>query len=106
MSYRAPETLTAIQILEQGYKFRKTGEIGEVVQTIADEAVKAIEQDGADILMIGCNALMWVAKPAEAELKKRGYDISFVVPMKVSIGVARMLATENICHSNLFYPKL
>ena len=98
-------TFYAQQSLEQAYQYKKTGKINEAVEILINVSVRAIEDDDADVLALGCNALAWAVEPAKAELSKRGYDIPFIIPIPATIEVARAMVTLGLTHSNLFYPQ-
>jgi allantoin racemase len=98
-------TFYAQQSLEQAYQYKKTGEMNEAIEVLTNESIRAIEDDDADVLALGCNALAWAVEPAKAELSKKGYDIPFIIPITASIEVAKSLVSLRLTHSNLFYPK-
>ncbi len=98
-------TFYAQQSLEQAYQYKKTGKINEIIEKIINVSVRAIEDDDADVLALGCNGLAWAVEPAKAELSKRGYDIPFIIPISATIEVARAMVNLGLTHSNLFYPQ-
>jgi allantoin racemase len=104
VSYRAI-TFNAQQSLDQAYQYRETGKINEGIKLVTNEAIRAIEDNDADVLALGCNGLAWAVPPAKAELSKRGYDIPFIIPITAGIEVAKGLVNLRLTHSNLFYPQ-
>lgn len=104
VSFRAVK-FTGQKSLDQAYQYKKTGKINEAIDLVINESIHAIEDDDADVLALGGNALAWTVPPARDELSKRGYDISFIIPITASIEVARAMVTLGLTHSNLFYPQ-
>ncbi len=103
-SFRAI-TFNVQQSLEQAYQYKKTGKINEGIELLTNEAIRAIEDNDADVLALGCNGLAWAVPPIKAELSRRGYDIPFIIPITLAIEVAKALVTLRLTHSNLFYPQ-
>jgi allantoin racemase len=60
---------------------------------------KAIEEDGADVLVLGCALMMGVADKLQADL-----GIPVVDPTLTALKVAEMLISMNLKHSPLAYP--
>lgn len=104
VSFRAL-TFYARQAIELSFQYKETGKMNEGIELVINEAVRAIEDDEADILALGCNALAWTVPPVKAELNKKGYDISFIIPITASIEVAKAMVNLGLTHSNLFYPQ-
>lgn len=91
--------------LEQAALYQEEGKANEAVDEVAAASIQAIENDDADVLMIGGNALAWVAGPVQEQLRAKGYEIPFLVPITTAIEVARTLVNLGLSHSNLFYPR-
>jgi Asp/Glu/hydantoin racemase len=98
-------TFNAQQAMEQAYEYEKTGKINESIQMLTTEAIRAIEDDDADVLALGCNGLAWAVAPAKVELSQRGYDVPFIIPLTLGVEVAKALVNLRLVRSNLFYPQ-
>lgn len=69
------------------------------IRALLDQGRKAIEEDGADVLVLGCALMIGVADRLQEEL-----GIPIVDPTLTSIRVAEMLISMNLSHSVLSYP--
>jgi allantoin racemase len=68
-------------------------------RALLEQGKKAIEEDGADVLVLGCALMIGVADGLQEEL-----GIPVVDPTLTSIKVAEMLISMNLSHSVLSYP--
>lgn len=67
-------------------------------------AMLALEQDGAEVLILGCTGLTWMAADLRQRLAKRGYPAPVIQPIWAAVSFARMLVTLGMRHSPLAYP--
>ena len=68
------------------------------------EACKAIEEDGAEVLILGCTGLSWMAPDLRERLKIRGLDAPVIQPVWAAVAFARMLVRLDMRHSPMAYP--
>ena len=61
---------------------------------------RAIEEDGADVLILGCTGLVGYAEDLQKELK-----VPVIDPALAALKFAEILSDLNLCHSKLTYPK-
>ena len=71
---------------------------------LVEEAVKAVEQDGAEAILFGCTGLMGCAGSVREGLLARGIDVPVIDPIPNAIAVAAGLARVGLSHSKLTYP--
>ncbi len=71
---------------------------------LVEEAVKAVEQDGAEAILFGCTGLMGCAESVREGLLARGIDVPVVDPIPNAIAVAAAMARVGLAHSKLTYP--
>jgi allantoin racemase len=83
-------------------KLRKTP--GAVLDAMEDAAVKAIESDGAEVLVLGCTGLSWMAPDLRRRLAARGLPAPVIQPVWAAVAFARMLVMLKMRHSPLAYP--
>jgi Asp/Glu/hydantoin racemase len=76
----------------------------EAVDAFMRECVEAIEKDGADVIVVGCNALLWLQPIAQKRLKELGYDVPILHPYKCAIEMAKALVNMNVSQSRLAFP--
>ena len=68
------------------------------------EAIEAIEQDGADLIVTGCTALV-VAQPfAQERLIEAGYDIPVLHSYRCAIEMAKSLVNMKVSQSKYAFP--
>ena len=75
-----------------------------LVDAIVDESVKAIEEDGAHVIIFGCTGMMGCAQAVQQELIARGYDgVPVIDPMPVTIKLAEALVDLHLSPSKRTY---
>ena len=75
-----------------------------VKHKLAEESLKAVEEDGANVIMLGCTGFMGCDEVINRHLKAEGYDIPIVDPTSVCIVVAQGLIKLNLSHSKKLFP--
>lgn len=100
-----PLPFSSEQAVNEFWSYRETGVFGEVLSTLIDETIKAIERDDVTVVTIGCGGLMWTVQFLQEELKKRGYNIPCINPVPVAVETARVFAKLGISQSRLLYPR-
>jgi allantoin racemase len=71
---------------------------------LVEEAIKAVEQDGAEAILFGCTGLMGCADSVREGLLAHGIDVPVVDPIPNAVVVAAALARVGLSHSKLTYP--
>jgi allantoin racemase len=76
-----------------------------LVQSLADEAQAAVEQDGANVMLFGCTGMIGAAQGVEADLARRGYpDVPVLDSMVWAVKLAEAVADMGLRHSKLSWP--
>jgi allantoin racemase len=70
-----------------------------------EQCVKAIEEDGADTLVLGCTSLSWMVPEVRAGLKERGHEAPVIQPIRAAVMFARALVAMGMAHSPVAYPQ-
>ncbi len=70
-----------------------------------DEMLKAIKEDKAHVLILGCTGMMGLANDLHNMLKKEGYDIPVIDPAAASIKFIEALLGLGVKQSRLTYMK-
>jgi allantoin racemase len=78
--------------------FTEEGLISEC-KVLLEQGKKAIEEDGADVLVLGCALMMGVANKIQEDL-----GVPVVDPTLTALKVTEMLISMNLTHSPLSYP--
>ncbi|OIK14314.1 aspartate/glutamate racemase family protein [Bacillus sp. MUM 13] len=68
-----------------------------------EEMVKAIEQDGAHALVLGCTGFMGVAAELQTRLKQNGFDVPVIDPVFAATRLLESLITMGVKQSRLTY---
>jgi allantoin racemase len=68
------------------------------------QCVAAIEKDGADVLLIGCNELLWIHPWAKKRLSELGYEVPLLHPYACAIEMARSLVSMKLSQSGFAFP--
>jgi allantoin racemase len=100
-TYRsAPQAIQAYQ------DYRDTRNVSPFIGEILDICVKSVKEDDVDMIVLGCGGLMWMKELIKEELDKRGYGITVINPLSVTIEMARTLVDLKLGHSRLSYPSM
>ncbi|MCP4386375.1 MAG: hydrogenase expression protein HupH [Hyphomicrobiales bacterium] len=72
-------------------------------QTLTEQALLAVEKDGADVIIFGCTGMMGCAEAVQAGLLKDGYEVPVIDPVPATIRVAAALVASGLSHSKRAY---
>ncbi|MDY0395528.1 aspartate/glutamate racemase family protein [Virgibacillus halophilus] len=72
-------------------------------KALYDEMIKAIEQDHAHTIVLGCTGFMGVAFELQERLKENGYDVPVIDPMFAATKMLESLITMKVKQSRLTY---
>ncbi|MBW7835949.1 MAG: aspartate/glutamate racemase family protein [Sphingomonadales bacterium] len=73
-------------------------------ERIVEESIAAVEQDGADIILIGCTAFFGCEKIVGKALLDKGHDIPVINPIRTTIAYVAGLLDLGLSHSRRTYP--
>ena len=76
----------------------------KLVEKLTKESVKAIEDDGAHVIVLGCTGMAGLADQVKHGLANQGYSIPVLDPLIVALKLAEILVDMKISHSRLTYP--
>ncbi len=76
----------------------------QFVGRAVNEAVEAIEEDGAHVIVLGCTGLAGLAQQTEDALRERGYDVPVIDPASTALKMAEVLVDLKLAHSKRTYP--
>ena len=72
---------------------------------LAEVAVRAVEEDGADAIIFGCTRMLGCADAVRAGLLAKGYDIPVIDPVLLAVRMAAALIESGVSHSKIIYEK-
>ena len=70
---------------------------------LAEEAIRAVEDDGADAIIFGCTGMLGCAEAVRQGLLARGYDVPVIDPIPWAIKMAASLVDAGLSHSKITY---
>ena len=80
------------------------GDPPEAADAFVRECIEAIEKDGADVIVVGCNQLLWIQPLAQKRLIEAGYEVPVLHPYKCAIEVAKALVNMKVSQSKFAFP--
>jgi allantoin racemase len=80
-----------------------SGEPDTVSNRIVEEAIKAVEKDGAHVIVFGCTGMRRYAERLADEMKK--YGVPVVEPLSAAVNVAEILVRLKLVQSKVSYPR-
>ena len=77
-----------------------------LVGALVEQAAKAVEEDGAHVIIFGCTGMAGLARDVEEGLTKRGIpDVPVIDPGLLAFKIAEALAGMGLSHSKRTYPQ-
>lgn len=80
------------------------GEQSEGVDRAVAEAVNAIEEDGADVIIFGCSGSFWLKPFVEKRLHEMGWEVPVLEGYGAAIELAKMMVDYGVTVSGLAFP--
>jgi Asp/Glu/hydantoin racemase len=81
------------------------GGASALLDRAVDEAVAAIEEDGAESLILGCSAIYWMRPHLERRLGEMGWEVPVLEGYRCAIEMAKLLAGLGVSASGLAFPR-
>jgi allantoin racemase len=81
------------------------GQPSAVLDRAVAEAVAAIEQDGAESLILGCSAMYWMRPHLARRLAEMGWEVPVLEGYRAAIEMAKLLANLGLSASGLAFPR-
>ena len=78
-------------------------DLKKLTGALVDESIKAIEEDGAHAIVLGCTGMMGVADNLAETLKKKGYEVPVIDPVAVAVKYLEMLIALDLKQSKKTY---
>ena len=80
------------------------GENSEMLETSVTECVAAIEDDGAEVIVLGCSGAFWMQPYLQKRLNEMGWEIPVLEGYRCAIEQAKTLVNLGVDASGLAYP--
>jgi allantoin racemase len=81
------------------------GERSEMLERSLAEAVAAIEEDGAETVILGCSAAFWMQPFLQRRLDDMGWEVPVLEGYRTAIEMAKLLANLDLSVSGLAFPR-
>jgi allantoin racemase len=78
--------------------------LAELLDAMEIQARAAVEDDGADTLIMGCTALSWLVPHMRRRLAEKDLDVPLVEPIHAAVTLAGSLVRMRLNHSRVAYP--
>ena len=101
--YHARPGYTGSTIDQERDKFLR-GEKSDALEVALNEAIDAIENDGAEVITMGCSDVFWMQQPLQKRLKETGWDIPVLEGYTCAIVLAKMYVEIGHGVSGLLFP--
>ncbi len=80
------------------------GERSDMVEQAVAQAVAAIEDDGAEVLILGCSAAYWLQPVLAARLAALGWEVPVLEGVRSAVAMAKLLVDIGETASGLMIP--
>ena len=80
------------------------GERSDMVEEAVAQSLAAIEEDGAEVLILGCSAAYWLQPVLEKRLATLGWEVPVLEGVKSAVAVAKLLVDLGATASGLMIP--
>jgi len=90
-------------VQEQRQKAQQ-GRTSEMVETALAESVAAIEEDGAEVIILGCSAAFWIRPFLQKRLDEMGWEVPVLEGYASAIAQVKMLIDLGLDVSGLAFP--
>ena len=80
------------------------GEKSEMLETAIAESIAAIEEDGAEVLVLGCSGAFWMQPHLQKRLNEMGWEIPVLEGYRCAIEQAKTLVNLGVDASGLMLP--
>lgn len=78
---------------------------GMLIQHLTEQAMEAIEYDGAEAFVLGCTGMLSVAQAVESNLARAGYTVPVVEPGQAAMAMCELMGNLGYQHSRMAFPK-
>lgn len=78
----------------------------KLVAALVEQGKKAITENDAQVIVLGCTAMIDVAEEVEQQLKMAGYDVPVLEAAQTGVKMVELFASMGISHSRLTYRPL
>src|SRR5262249_36898775 len=88
VNYPLPSQNFPDNVIEAERKRALCGEPSSMLEAAVGESVAAIEEDGAEVIMLGCSAAFWLQPLLQKRLAEIGWDVPVLEGFRCAVEVA------------------
>ena len=78
-------------------------DLGHLQASLAEQAREAVEQDGADVVVLGCTGFFGCSEAIVQSLGERGLKVPVIDPVPATVHLASALVRAGLAHSKRTY---
>jgi allantoin racemase len=90
--------------IEEEKKKALAGARSDMLEASFKDAVAAIEEDGAEVIMLGCSASFWMAPLLQRKLDEAGWEAPVLEGTRCAIELAKLMVNLGVDASGLMLP--
>jgi len=90
--------------IEDERKKAERGEDSAMIEAALRESVAAIENDGAEVLVLGCSATFWMRPILQRRLAEAGWNVPVLEGYRCAIEHLKLLVNLGVDASGLAFP--
>ena len=79
-------------------------DIGRLNDALTAKAIKAVEEDHAGAIVLGCTGFLGCAEAIAEGLDRKGYAVPVIDPIPLTLHIADALVKTGLAHSKTVYP--
>lgn len=79
-------------------------DIDGLIARLTDEADRAVREDRAHAVILGCTGFLGVSAALKVNLRRRGLEVPVINPLRTSVMMALLMLQLELGHSPLTYP--
>lgn len=80
------------------------GDMEQLNHALAQQALHAVQQDRADVIVLGCTGFLGTAEAVTAKLRAQGIQVPVIDPLPATIAIAQAICSLGLFHDpNLYH---
>ncbi len=93
-----------VSVQDESERYRREG-ASDMLESAVTQSIAAIEEDGAESIILGCSAAYWLQPVLRQRLAEAGWDVPVLEGYRCSIAQAKMLVDLGVDASGIAFPK-
>ncbi|NKE46271.1 hypothetical protein HB662_15905 [Roseomonas frigidaquae] len=93
-----------VSVQDESERYRRD-QTSDMLESAVAESIAAIEEDGAESIILGCSAAYWLQPVLRRRLAEIGWDVPVLEGYRCAIAQAKMLVDLGVDASGVAFPK-